>query len=248
MAFIDRFRRRDTRSASGTRNFGDTGNLGDARDLSNTGVVSDIRDISDCAAAAGFIDEQSCRLAEVSVHGYCRLLAGANADTLFATAPFVATLNKTCWEAYPRILAMVATVSEAVLRPCVSFNPDLVRAGLVTMVLENFDRRPVPQSVGGDEWRAARADLERSLLSLAIQRLRTVETVVQEEAGFYLTIMPLHPKLGPDDFPALCNQLRQSLQQIRDEVSRRFDLPALVSKLAARTPTIQTIDAPSITA
>lgn len=236
MAFIDRFRRRDNRSAS------------DARNLNDAGVVQDIRDIGDCAAAGGFIDEQSFKLAEASVHGYCRRLAGDGADALFGTAPFAATLNKTCWEAYPRILAMVGTLVEALLRPCDGGNPDLVRTGLVAMVLENFDRRPVPQSLGGDEWRAARADLERSLLNLNGQRLRTVETVVQEEASFYLTIMPLHPKLGPDDFPALCNQLRQSLQEIQDEFSRRIDLPAVASKLAARTPTIQTIDAPLITA
>jgi hypothetical protein len=206
------------------------------------------REIRDRAAAGSFIDEQSFLLGEASVHSYCRLRAGDAADALFATASFSATLNKTRWEAYPRVLTMAGTVLEASLRPHAGNKPNEMLAGLVAMVCEHFDLRPVPPMIDAVEWGAARADLERSLLNLAGQSPKSAETVVRENASFYLMIMPLHAKLGPDDFPALCSQLRHALSQIQKEFVERADLPAVAGALAALAPNIPLADAAAIMA
>ena len=203
------------------------------------------RAIRDQATAGAFIDEQSFHLADSRVQDYSRLRAGDGADALLAEPQFAAALDKACWEAYPRALTMVGTVAEASLRPYAGENAHAVLFGLVAMILEQFDRRPVPKAIGEVEWRAARADLERSLSDLARQRPRTVEAVVRDHSSFYLAIMPLHPKLGADNFAALTNQLKLSLLQIQEAFAQRANLLAIAGELAGRMPKVETTEAPS---
>jgi hypothetical protein len=203
------------------------------------------RDIRDPAAAGIFIDEQAFHLAQASVHGYCRLRAQGSADALFASPSFAAALEKACWEAYPRVLAMLGATIDASLRAHARDNASAVLSGLVAMILGNFDRRPVPKAVGDVEWRAARADLERSLDEIGRRRLVSAEAVVQDHASFYLAIMPLHPGLGPDDLPALRDELKRSLLHVQDTFVQRASRRALVGELAARMPKVETSEAPS---
>jgi hypothetical protein len=203
------------------------------------------RVIRDHATAGVFIDEQSFHLAESCVLDYSRLRAGAGAEALFAEPPFAAALEKACWEAYPRALTMVGTLAEAALRPYAGENTHAVLFGLIGMILEQFDRRPVPRALGDAEWRAARADLERSLNDLARSRPKSPEALARDHSGFYLAIMPLHAKLGPDDFAALRHQLALSLQQIYEGFAQRANLLALAGELAGRVPKVEASEAPS---
>jgi hypothetical protein len=203
------------------------------------------RAIRDYATAGAYIDEQSFRLAESCVLDYSRLRAGAGADALFAEPAFAAALEKACWEAYPRALAMVGTLAEAALRSYAGDNADAVLSGLIAMILEQFDRRPVPRAIGDDAWRAAGVDLERSLNDLARVRPETPEALSRDHSSFYLAIMPLHPKLGADDFASLRNQLTLSLQHIQDGFAHRANLLALAGELAGRVPKVEASEAPS---
>jgi hypothetical protein len=117
--------------------------------------------------------------------------------------------------------------------------------GLIAMILEHFDQRPAPRAIGDLEWRAARADLERSLNDLARARPQTPEALARDHSSFYLAIMPLHPKLGADDFPALTNQLKLSLFHLREAFAQRSNLLALAGELAGRMPKVETTEAPS---
>jgi hypothetical protein len=203
------------------------------------------RAIRDQATAGAFIDEQSFHLADSCVRDYSRLRAGDGAEALFADAQFAAALDKACWEAYPRALIMLGTIAEASLRPYAGDNAHAVLFGLIALILEHFDRRPVPRLIGEVEWRAARADIERSLNDLARVQPRTAETVVRDHSSFYLAIMPLHPKLGADNFAALTDQLKLSLLQIQEVFAQRANLLALAGELAGRMPKVETTEAPS---
>jgi hypothetical protein len=173
------------------------------------------------------------------------LRAGDGADALFADASFAPAFDKARWEAYPRALTMVGTIVEALLRPYAGENLHAAVSGLVTMVLESFDRRPVPRAIGDADWRAARADLERSLGELAHWRPTLAEAVARDHSTFYLAIMPLHPKLGADDFPALCNRLKLALLQIQEAFAHRANLLALAGELAGRVPRVDAKEAPA---
>ena len=203
------------------------------------------RAIRDHATAGSFIDEQSFHLAESCVRDYSRLRAGDGADALLVDPAFAVALDKACWEAYPRALAMVGTVAEAALRPYAGDNAHAMLFGLMAMILDHFDRRPVPRAIGDVEWRAARADLERSLNDLVRAQPRTSEAVARDHSSFYLAIMPLHPKLGADNFAALSSQLKLALLQVQEAFAQRANLPALANELAGRVPKVETHDAPS---
>lgn len=203
------------------------------------------RAIRDQATAGAFIDEQSFHLAQSCVRDYSRLRAGDGGDTLLADATFAAALDKACWEAYPRALIMVGTIAEASLRPYAGEHAHAVLYGLIAMILEHFDLRPVPRAIGDVEWRAARADLERSLNDLARARPKAPEALARDHSSFYLAIMPLHPKLGADNFAALTNQLKLSLLQIQEAFAQRANLLALAGELAGRMPKVETTEAPS---
>ena len=203
------------------------------------------RAIRDHATAGAFIDEQSFHLAENCVRDYSRLRAGDGADALLADPAFAAALDKACWEAYPRALAMVGTVADAALRPFAGDSAHPILFGLIAMILDHFDRRPVPRAIGDVEWRAARADLERSLNDLMRAQPKTAEAVARDHSSFYLAIMPLHPKLGPDNFAVLCSQLKLALLQIQEEFAQRANLLALANELAGRVPKVEAHEAPS---
>jgi len=194
------------------------------------------RDIRDHSALGIFVDEQSFHLGQISVRSYCQLRADGDPEALFACASFARALERACWEAYPRVLAMVGTIVDAALRPYSGDNALAVLSGLSATILDNFDRRPVPDAIGDAEWHAARADLDRSLGEIGRRPLRTADAVVRDHASFYLAIMPLHPRLGADDFAALRDQLQGSLQQIQDLFAQRASRGALVHELAARVP------------
>ena len=103
----------------------------------------------------------------------------------------------------------------------------------------------MPRAIGDADWRAARADIERSFGDLADQRPRTAEDVARDHSSFYLAIMPLHPKLAADDFPTLRNQLTLALLQVQEGFAQRANLPTLAGELMTRVPKVDANEAPS---
>ncbi|MPZ38567.1 MAG: hypothetical protein GEU95_10950 [Rhizobiales bacterium] len=255
MALIDRFRRRTARDNTAPDNTTGEGTAREqaaheqaaheqaAREQAARAQLTRDNTMRDHAAVGTFIDEQSFHLAQGCVQDYARLRVGA--DALLADASFAVALDKACWEGYPRALAMVGTVVESLLRPHAGDNLQASQLGLTATILENFDRRPVPPVIGDVDWRAARTDLERSLGDFARARPKTADAVAEDHSSFYLAIMPLHPKLGADDFPALRNQLKRSLLQIQETFVQRADLPALAGELMAQKPNVEASDASS---
>ncbi len=154
-------------------------------------------------------------LAQTSVRDYCRLRAGKGADALFANAAFAVVLDRAQWEAYPRAIAMVGEVLEAMLRPHAGANADLVLEQLTAIATEAFDRHAVPAAMREVDWRAARVELIRSLGALCERPPLPVELIADAQASWFLAIMPLHEKLGRDDFPALRGRLRALLLQFQ---------------------------------
>jgi hypothetical protein len=216
-----------------------------ARDQSANNQSAGDQPAHDGVTVGAFIDEQSFRLAQACVQDYARLRAGEGADALFADPSFTRALDKACWEGYPRALVMVGMVVESALRSHAAADLNGLRSGLVATILETFDQRPVPLAIGDVDWRAARADLERSLGDLTQMRPKSAEAIAEDHSTFYLAIMPLHAQLGPDDFPALRDQLKRSLVQIQETFLQWANPPVLASELIARATKIEAGEAPS---
>jgi hypothetical protein len=192
--------------------------------------------IRDPAALAAFMDEQGLSLSQHSIEGYARSRAGAEADALFAEPAVRAALDKARWEAYPRALAMVGEVVEGALRPHAGANAHGILFALVDVVLAAFDRHAPPPAIGDVDWRAARAELSRSLSDIAHRSLRALESIAQAHASYLLAIMPIDPRLQPDDFTSLRDQLKLGLITIRDRFAESADLAGLAAQLAAHAP------------
>lgn len=194
------------------------------------------RAIRDPAALAGFLDGQALSSSEQLVQDYARDRAGAQADAVFAAPAFGAALERARWEAYPRLLAMMAELAEGLLRARAGANGHAVLSGLIETVLTAFDRHAAPPAIGAADWRVARNEVERSLNELADRPPRPINSIVDSHASYCLAVMPIDPRLQADDFPALRNQLVSCLSAANKRLAEEADLPGLARALAAGAP------------
>ena len=187
--------------------------------------------IRDTASLGSFIDKQAAALAQRSVEDYARLRAGDQAEALFAEPAFRAAVERARAEAYPLALAMVGETVEGVLRPHAGEREHPMLYGLIRLILDIFDRKPMPQAIGA--WRATRQQLAQAINELARGPAITVEKIAESYSGLFLALMPIHAKLRGEDFPALRNQLGAMLRSARDQFIESADLPGLIDQLCA---------------
>jgi hypothetical protein len=190
------------------------------------------RPLRDVAALAAFIDEQAAGLAESTILSYSRMRAGPDPEAVLADAAFRAGVEQARWQAYPLALAMVGEIVAALLDASAE-NAEAMRTRIVVLILAVFDGRPVPRPIGDAGWQAARQELAASLDEVAQRAGRSADAMVEEFSGFFLALMPIHHKLGGDDYLALRISLRRSLDEARDKFLQNADRPALAAALAA---------------
>lgn len=172
-------------------------------------------------------------LAEQTVQNYTSQRAGPHAQAVFADAAFRAALEQARSEAYPLALAMVAELAGGVLRSHAGANEQALMAGLLKLTLDLFDRKGVPKAVGDVAWSGARQEVSSALDEASSRPVKAISAIVEASAGLFLALMPLHPMLAADDFPALRASLEATLGEIREKLVRRADLPAVAAALAS---------------
>ncbi len=94
-----------------------------------------------------------------------------------------------------------------------------------TLVLDVFDRYPVPAALGEEEWREQRAELARRLQLVGLHPPKRVIDIPEQWAQTYFDLMPIHEKLRTRDFPTTRNYLRVAMCNIHDEFIERLDVP-----------------------
>jgi hypothetical protein len=189
--------------------------------------------ICDRDGLAQFIDEHAAFLAQKGIYEYSRARAGHYAKVLMTEQGFLDAVERSRWEAYPLALAMVGEVTEGILRP--HFGEDR-RAGLdalIAIVLDVFDRYPVPAPLSETAWREARVDLARRLDLVSLHPPKFAKDIPAPFAESYFSLMPIHKKLRATEFHTLHAYLKVSLCNIHDELSKRIDAPAVADALRA---------------
>jgi hypothetical protein len=189
--------------------------------------------IVDRATLSAFIEEEAGLLAERAVHEYASVCAGPDVLTLLADTAFRASFEQSRWEAYPLALAMVGETTDGVLRAHAGDDPAALGMGILKLILDVFDGKPPPEPVGSSAWSIARKEIAVSLGELARRPGRPIDAIVDEFASLFLALMPLHERLGSDDYPALRRVLEEALTEIRDKLLRRGALPVLAAEIAA---------------
>lgn len=192
--------------------------------------------IRDIGALADFIDEQSAFVAQKGIYEYSRARAGHYAKILFAEREFIEAVDCSRWRAYPLGLAMVGELVDGVLHQHAGENRLQHLESLRALVLSVFDRYPTPVTLGHQAWSDARADLERRLQLVGLHPPKRVFEIPAPFARAYFNLMPIHPKLRANEFPALHGYLKATMCNIHEELVDRMDVPVLTTALRGVSP------------
>jgi hypothetical protein len=187
-----------------------------------------IRELDDLA---NFIDAQAAFLAQKGIYEYSRARAGYYAKVLFAEVGFLQAVEQSRWRAFPLGLAMVAEITEGILRPHVGDDRRAVLDSLSALVLSIFDRYPFPAQLAKDEWLEVRRELARRLDLIGIHAVKFAKDVPEPFAESYFALMPIHEQLRGHDYQAIRNYMRVTACNIHAEFERRADIAALVEGL-----------------
>jgi len=180
---------------------------------------------------AEFIDAQAAFLAQKGIYEYSRARAGHYAKVLFADPGFQHAVEQSRWRAFPLTLAMVAELTEGILRPRAGDDRRAVVTSLSSLVLSIFDRYPFPAQLAKAEWLDARRGLAHRLDLIGIHAVKFAKDVPEAFVDEYVALMPIHEKLRGHDHQTIRNYLRVSTCNIHEEFDKRADIPALVDTL-----------------
>jgi hypothetical protein len=178
------------------------------------------------------MDEEAEAFARGLADDYTRARVQDDPDELFAQPAFAAMLATARAEAYPIALTMIAETIEAALASQAE-DRAAQRRGLMWVVLKAFDRRPRPDAVGAPTWDAARAELLRWIGAGMLRLPKTTDAIADSFAGPLLALMPVHDRLGRDDYARLRGPMHAGLAAIAERFVMSADVPSLARALVA---------------
>lgn len=182
------------------------------------------------AELADFIDEQSAYLVQRYIYDYTHARAGPYSKSLLVRPDFVQAVERSRWRAYPLGLAMTGEMVEGVLRPYAGEERRAIVDPLSALVLGIFDRY-APAQIDSDVWQQLRDELSRKLDQLSMHAPKLVTDIPEPYAERYFNLMPFDKELLTNDLPTTRSYLRLTLTNIRDELVKRMDTPAVAVAL-----------------
>lgn len=183
------------------------------------------------AELADFIDEQSAYLVQRYIYDYTQARSGPYSKSLLVRPDFMQAVERSRWSAYPLGLAMVGEMVEGVLRPDAGEERRAIIGPLSALVLDIFDRYDAPAQIGSDVWRQLRSELSLKLDQLSMHPPKLVTDIPVPYAERYFNLMPFDKELLTNDLPTTRSYLRLTLTNIRDELVKRMDAPAVIVAL-----------------
>ena len=187
--------------------------------------------IREVAELAEFIDEQSAYLVQRYIYDYTHARAGPYSKSLLVRPDFVQAVERSRWAAYPLGLAMVGEMVEGVLQPYGAGERRMIADPLTVLVLDISDRYDDPAQIGNHTWRELRDELSRKLEQLSMHPPKRVTDIPEPYVERYFNLMPFDRDLLTNDLPTTRNYLRLTLTNIRDELVKRMDAPAVTVAL-----------------
>ncbi len=184
---------------------------------------------------ADFIDAQAAFLTQKGIFEYSRARAGHYAKVLFGEIGFQHAVEQSRWRAFPLGLAMVAEITEGILRAQAGDDRRAVLDALSSLVLSIFDRYPIPAQLAKAEWLDARRELARRLDLIGIHAVKFAKDVPEPFVESYFALMPIHEKLRTHDYQTIRNYMRVTACNIHDEFEKRADIAALVAALRTQS-------------
>ncbi len=191
--------------------------------------------IQDTKALADFIDAQSAFLVQKGMYDYTQARAGHYTKVLLKEQDFIDAFERSRWQAYPLGLAMIGEMAEGVLYPHAHDRRAFFEA-FQALILSVFDRYPAPPLIGPGPWQEARGELgaqARADRHAPAQRGHRYSGSLR--AALFRSDAVSQGRLATRDMPTARSYLQINLINIRDELLKRADAPALVQALRAGT-------------
>ena len=147
---------------------------------------------------------------------------------------FVESLEQSRWRAFPLGLAMVGEMVEGVLRPHAGADKRALADEHIDLVLGVFDRYPVPEAVGKDAWRDARAELALRLDQISLHPPKRVIDIPEQYVKRYFEMMPIHESMRTRDIGTTLAYLKLTLANMHEELNKRMDAAAMAQTNCAK--------------
>ncbi len=193
--------------------------------------------IRDADALAGFIDHHAAFVAQKGIYEYARARAGHYAKVMFREPEFLKACDVSRWQTFPIALAMVGELADGFLAPAWPGDRQSLSLAVRGLVLGVFDRYPVPPMLPSGLWQELRDELDRHLALASLHPPKMAKDIPEPFWQRYFDLMPIHKDLLTQDAPTTRGYLSVSLINVHGELTKRADLPALVTNLAGREVT-----------
>ena len=185
-------------------------------------------------ALAEFIDRNAAFVVQKGIYEYARARAGHYSKVLFREKEFQDAVENSRWRAYPIGLAMVAELTEGLLRSAAIDDRQAQLDALRELVLAIFDKYPIPPVIGQHDWEELRAELARRLQLIGLHAPKRAFDIPEQFVQRYFDLMPIHEKLRRTEFPTIRNYMRVTMCNVHEEFEKRMDAQALAGALGGR--------------
>ncbi len=186
--------------------------------------------IADRPALIEHLDSRAAFIVQKGIFEFSRAAAGMMFISLLKERAFADAVDQARWKSYPLGLLMVTEMVHGVLRPAATGAMPLAEA-LQQAAFTVIDRYPVPKPLGAEAWAAARANLGRRVIHIALHPPKAVKDIPIPMADQFFLNLPIHESLRGRDDTIVTNNLRTNLLGLYDDFERRADAVALVRAL-----------------
>lgn len=181
-------------------------------------------------ALVDFIDTRAAFLIQKNIFDYARARAGPYFSHVVHEAEFKQAVEKSRWTSFPLAIAAVSEMVYGVLKEEASSEAALLDA-VSKVAFDVFDKYPVPQAIGEEDWNRSRDELKSRLSQFSLHPTKLVKDIFLPTARAIFDALPIPEVLRKQDYEMVQNQLRINLVTMHDDFEQRADQPALLAAL-----------------
>jgi hypothetical protein len=200
-------------------------------DTVTTRLFGKAETIADTAALADFMDSRAAFLAQKCVVEFCRVRSGVYWQKLFSEKEFQAELTKSRWLSYPPAYAMIAEMTEGVLRPAAGIRQRKLPGVLTNLARQTFSKYKVPDGAADDFWTGAAELVEARLATTQAGPPRPVRNIPDPTARLVFNALPIHKDIVTNDYDYIFNNLRMNLLRAHEDLLQAGNLVAIADDL-----------------
>lgn len=187
--------------------------------------------IASAQGLADFMESRAAFLSQKGVVEFCRVRAGVYWQKLFMEEEFQELLGVSLWQAYPACYAILAEMSEGMLRGSAGLRRTQLPAALEQLARETFTKYDTPAGEEDDFWdRSARFVRER-LDDTQSAPPRAIRYIAEPSAKIVFDSLPIHPSLLAKDYDYIFNFLRMNVLRIHEDLTKLADFDAIADDL-----------------